>query len=129
MALFNCLHIISLFLLFVLLCVRRPSKLLLLLEQLPLERSSFASSNESEEDDKEDREEEDDDDDDESFFFFFFLIMCFSFILSGDKNSPRKLSRENTSQKSQRNFTQPHNHAHDKDVRDDFDDVERKNIF
>tara|TARA_B100000475_G_scaffold177449_1_gene142050 strand:+ start:180 stop:425 length:246 start_codon:yes stop_codon:yes gene_type:complete len=79
MALFNCLHII-LFLLFVL-RLRRPS--LPLLEQLLLELSF-----ESEEDDKEERDDDDDDDDDESFFFFFFLT-CFSFILSGDKNSPK----------------------------------------
>ena len=59
--------------------------------------------------------------------FFFFMFSPVSFFLA--IKIPLKLSRENTSQKSQRNFTQPHNHAHRKDVRDDFDDVERKNIF
>ena len=39
---------------------------------------------------EEDKEREDDDDDDESFVFFFFFLMCFSFILSGDKNSPKR---------------------------------------
>jgi hypothetical protein len=85
MALFNCLNIIILFLLFAL-RLRRPS---LLLEQLTLELSSSSSS---------DAREEDDDDDDESFVFFFFMRFSFLFILSGDKNSPTYVKcRANTS--------------------------------
>jgi hypothetical protein len=117
MALFNCLNIIILFLLFAL-RLRRPS---LLLEQLTLELSSSSSSDARE-------EEDDDDDDDESFVFFFFMRFSFLFILSGDKNSPTYVKcRANTSFHEEE---QPHTTTRaNKDVRDDFDDVERKNIF
>jgi hypothetical protein len=56
------------------------------------------------------------------------MRFSFLFILSGDKNSPTYVKcRANTSFHEEE---QPHTTTRaNKDVRDDFDDVERKNIF
>ena len=83
--------------------LRRPS--LPLLEQLLLELSF-----ESEEDDKEERDDDDDDDDDDESFFFFFFLKRFSFILSGDKNSPKISQRKYLTKviEEQHNHTRAH---------------------